>query len=250
MRHESIRTRFPPEPKPTVKLDVTFCVRGVISPLLANIYLHYTLDIWVKHWRKEAKGDVIYLRYADDAVAGFQHEWEARKSLKEVEERMHLRGLELHPEKTRLIEFGRFAEGNRKRRGEGKTGSLRFSGIHAQVRDDPEGQVVHHTTTDGEKAATEQAAGNSAEVTETAKRAVGGGGEMAAIGGAGVLQLSCDTGELCGVGNVPAGSGSSVAVGDEPTQPARATNVGTVPRTGRAFSASAAHPASITNGAV
>jgi RNA-directed DNA polymerase len=102
---------------------------AVISPLMANIYLHYTLDIWVKAWRKKAKGDVIFVRYADDAVAGFQHRWEAEKFLQGVGERMRERGLELHPEKTRLIEFGRFAEENRRRRGEGKPETFDFLGF-------------------------------------------------------------------------------------------------------------------------
>lgn len=91
---------------------------AVISPLLANIYLHYVFDLWVKQWRKrEAQGNVIVVRYADDIVAGFEVESDARRFLDAMRTRFEPFGLELHGEKTRLIEFGRFAAANRKRRG-------------------------------------------------------------------------------------------------------------------------------------
>jgi RNA-directed DNA polymerase len=94
---------------------------AVISPLLANVYLHYVFDLWATKWREKlAHGDMIMIRYADDAVIGFQHRNEAEAFLEQLRERMRKFGLELHLEKTRLIEFGRFAESNRKKRGEGK----------------------------------------------------------------------------------------------------------------------------------
>ncbi len=103
---------------------------AVISPLLANLYLHHVFDIWAKQWRrKEARGDMIMVRYADDAVLGFEHRKEAEAFQEQLRERMQKFGLELHPEKTRLIEFGRFAEGNRKRRGEGKPETFDFLGF-------------------------------------------------------------------------------------------------------------------------
>jgi len=103
---------------------------AVISPLLANIYLHYVLDRWVMEWRKvHADGDVIIVRYADDFVPGFQHRDEAESFLKQLREPMAEFRLELHPEKTRLIEFGRFAEGNRKRDGAGKPETFNFLGF-------------------------------------------------------------------------------------------------------------------------
>jgi RNA-directed DNA polymerase len=103
---------------------------AVISPLLANIYLHYVLDQWVTEWRKvHAKGDVIVVRYADDSVLGFQYRAEAESFLKQLRERMAEFGLELHSEKTRLIEFGRFAEGNRERDGAGKPETFNFLGF-------------------------------------------------------------------------------------------------------------------------
>jgi RNA-directed DNA polymerase len=103
---------------------------AVISPLLANIYLHYVFDLWVKQWRKrETKGQVIVVRYADDIVAGFELESDARRFLDAMRERFEQFGLELHGEKTRLIEFGRFAAANRKRRGQGKPETFTFLGF-------------------------------------------------------------------------------------------------------------------------
>jgi group II intron reverse transcriptase/maturase len=102
---------------------------AVVSPILANIYLHYVLDLWVNKWRKGAHGEVIIVRYADDWVMGFQHRNEAERFLHEVQERMAKFGLELHSEKTRLIEFGRFAAANRSRRGEGKPETFDFLGF-------------------------------------------------------------------------------------------------------------------------
>jgi group II intron reverse transcriptase/maturase len=103
---------------------------AVISPTLANLYLHYVLDLWVDHWRrKEATGDVIIVRYADDAVLGFQHRKEAERFLEQLRERLGKFGLELHPEKTRLIEFGRYAAERRKKRGKGKPETFNFLGF-------------------------------------------------------------------------------------------------------------------------
>jgi group II intron reverse transcriptase/maturase len=103
---------------------------GSISPLLANIYLHYVLDLWADQWRrKQAQGDVIIVRYADDVVFGFQYRAEAEKFLEALRERLRKFNLELHDNKTRLIEFGRFAARDRKRRGAGKPESFNFLGF-------------------------------------------------------------------------------------------------------------------------
>jgi RNA-directed DNA polymerase len=104
--------------------------RSVISPVLANLYLHYCLDLWVHQWRRQkAKGDVMAIRYADDAVLGFQHRNEAGLFLQQLRERLSKFGLKLHPEKTRLIEFGRYAIENRSKRGEGKPETFDFLGF-------------------------------------------------------------------------------------------------------------------------
>ncbi len=103
---------------------------GSASPLLANLYLHYVFDLWVQAWRrKQARGDVIVVRFADDIVLGFQNQSDAERFQQELVERMGKFGLELHPEKTRLVEFGPFAAGNRKRRGQGKPETFDFLGF-------------------------------------------------------------------------------------------------------------------------
>jgi RNA-directed DNA polymerase len=103
---------------------------SVISPLLSNIYLHYVLDQWVAEWRKnKAIGEVIIVRYADDFVMGFQYRREAERFLGEMKERFDQYGLEIYREKTRLIEFGRFAEANRAEQGEGKPETFDFLGF-------------------------------------------------------------------------------------------------------------------------
>jgi group II intron reverse transcriptase/maturase len=103
---------------------------AVVSPLLANIYLHYAFDLWANRWRKHhAQGHIIIVRYADDIVVGFEHEAEARCFLMNLRQRMEQFALSLHPEKTRLIEFGRFAAKNRTRRGLGKPETFNFLGF-------------------------------------------------------------------------------------------------------------------------
>jgi group II intron reverse transcriptase/maturase len=103
---------------------------AVISPLLANVYLHYVFDLWIDVWRRKvAKGDVIAVRYADDLALGFQLKADAMRFLNEFKERLAKFTLELHPDKTRLIEFGRYAARDRKLRGEGKPSTFNFLGF-------------------------------------------------------------------------------------------------------------------------
>jgi RNA-directed DNA polymerase len=103
---------------------------AVASPLLANVYLHYVFDLWAERWRRrEAKGNVIILRYADDIVVGFQHEADARRFWEAMRLRFEQFSLALHPEKTRLLEFGRHAAANRKRRALGKPETFTFLGF-------------------------------------------------------------------------------------------------------------------------
>ena len=103
---------------------------SVISPLLANVYLHYVLDIWASWWRKtKAKGDMIIVRYADDFVIGFQYYEEAEAFLAALHKRLSNYELTLHPQKTRLIEFGKYASGDRKRKGKGKPETFDFLGF-------------------------------------------------------------------------------------------------------------------------
>jgi hypothetical protein len=103
---------------------------AVISPLLANIYLHYVFDLWAQQWRQHAaSGRVIIVRYADDIVAGFSHEAEARCFVAELRERLEKFALSLHPDKTRVLEFGRFAAKNRDLQGLGKPETFDFLGF-------------------------------------------------------------------------------------------------------------------------
>ena len=103
---------------------------GSASPLLANVYLHYVFDLWIQVWqRKIARGSMFVVRFADDIVVGFEEKTEAERFGKELEERMRKFDLELHPEKTRLLEFGRNAARNRQQRGEGKPATFDFLGF-------------------------------------------------------------------------------------------------------------------------
>ena len=103
---------------------------SVASPLLANIYLHYVFDLWAERWRRhEATGDMIIVRYADDLVAGFEHEDDARRFLDAMRVRLEEFALSLHPDKTRLIEFGRHAAANRETKGLGKPETFNFLGF-------------------------------------------------------------------------------------------------------------------------
>jgi len=103
---------------------------AVISPLLANIYLHYVYDLWTHRWRQRcATGDVIVVRYADDTIVGFEHQHEAERFLADLKARLARFGLTLHPDKTRLIEFGRSAIANRRALGLGKPEAFDFLGF-------------------------------------------------------------------------------------------------------------------------
>ncbi len=111
---------------------------AVISPLLANIYLHYVFDLWAQQWRKRhAQGNVILVRYADDIVAGFEHKADAERFRAELNERMARFALTLHQEKTRLIEFGRFAAAQPRAARSGQAGEFQLPGVHAYLRTHP-----------------------------------------------------------------------------------------------------------------
>jgi len=102
---------------------------AVISPLLSNVYLHYVLDQWSDQWRQAARGEITIVRYADDAILGFEHQDEAERYLRQLQEHLREFGLELNEDKTRLIRFGRFARLNRAERGEGKPEAFTFLGL-------------------------------------------------------------------------------------------------------------------------
>jgi RNA-directed DNA polymerase len=122
---------------------------GSISPLLANIYLHYAFDLWAHAWRKKrARGDVAIVRYADDFIVGFQSKAEAKQFQRDLVVRFRKFGLELHPEKTRLIEFGRYAAERRAERGEGKPETFNFLGFTHFCGEDDRGWFRVHRCTE------------------------------------------------------------------------------------------------------
>jgi len=116
--------------------------------LLANVYLHYVLDLWVEWWRRRhARGDVIIVRFADDFIVGFEHQGDARRFLRDLRERFAKFSLELHPGKTRLIEFGRFAARDRRARGLGKPETFGFLGFTHMCGKDRNGRFALRRTT-------------------------------------------------------------------------------------------------------
>ena len=113
-----------------IRSEVGTVQGGSVSPLLANLYLHYVFDLWAQRWRTtQARGDVVVVRWADDFVVGFEHREEAERFLAELRERFATFGLELHPDKTRLIAFGKQADRNWRNRGGPKPGTFNFLGF-------------------------------------------------------------------------------------------------------------------------
>jgi RNA-directed DNA polymerase len=124
---------------------------AVISPLLSNVYLHYVLDQWSDQWRQTAEGRITIIRYADDAILGFQYENEAKRYLRQLKEHLRQYGLELNQDKTRLIRFGRFAQLNRAERGEGKPETFTFLGFQHICGKNSKGRFDVRRITDGKR---------------------------------------------------------------------------------------------------
>jgi len=127
----------------------------VISPILANLYLHYVLDFWAKAWRKkQARGEMIMVRYADDGVRGFEKRQDAEQFLGQLRERLRKFGLELNLEKTRLIELGRYAAERGEKRGEGQPETFNFLGFtHICGSNRKTGNFTVHRKTIGKRMA-------------------------------------------------------------------------------------------------
>ena len=185
---------------------------AVASPLLANVFLHYVFDLWVQQWRtKSATGDVIVVRYADDFVMGFQHRREAERFLRELGERFEKFGLALHPEKTRLIEFGRFAAENRRKRGERKPETFTFLGFTHICGRKPLKRRVHREAGDGDQAAPSQAERGEERTGASASRADPAARQVAAQRGARVLQLPRSPRQHGGSGSLSHGDHAKLA---------------------------------------
>lgn len=140
---------------------------AVISPILANAYLHYAYDLWVHRWRQtKATGDMIIVRFADDTIVGFEHEHEAKAFLQDLHERLRTFELALHPDKTRLIRFGRHAAKQRERLGEGKPETFDFLGFtHFCTRSRKWG-LFRHRAQDDQEAHASQAQGDQDGVAQ------------------------------------------------------------------------------------
>lgn len=124
---------------------------AVISPLLSNVYLHYVLDQWTDQWRQAARGEITIVRYADDAILGFERQDEAERYLRELKGHLREYGLELNEDKTRLIRFGRFARLNRAERGEGKPEAFTFLGLQHICGKNRLGRFEVRRITDGKR---------------------------------------------------------------------------------------------------
>jgi hypothetical protein len=176
---------------------------GEISPMLANLYLHYVLDLWAKAWRKkQAHGEMIIVRYADDGVLGFEQREDAERFLEQLRERLRKFGLELHPEKTRLIEFGRYAAERREKREEGKPETFNFLGFTHICG-------TNHKTANspyfGRRSASawQPSSRNSGEAEAAPAWIAADDWEVARASGAGVLPISRDPGQLGTTEGVP-----------------------------------------------
>jgi hypothetical protein len=194
----------------------------VISPLLANIYLHYALDLWAVRRRREATGDMIIVRYADDFIVGFQHESDARHFLDEMRARLQEFALTLHSEKSRLIESGRFAAERGKRRGLGKPETFNFLGFtficgKTRVPDQTEDPTRPHA---GE--AQDDQTGNVAAHAPADPYSR----EMAAARRPRLLQLPCGPDQLSGTRGIPDRDCQTLISGAHPTQRADQTQLG------------------------
>ena len=175
----------------------------MISPLLANIYLHYVFDLWAKQWRqRHAHGDVIMVRYADDIVVGFEHQADAERFMAEMRERLAAFALTLHGEKTRLIRFGRFAALNRRERGEGKPETFNFLGF-THICGRSRRRWLPAETEDPARPDASAVAGDQGGVAATDAHDDRRAGRLAAAGGGWVLRLSCRPDQYRSPGGVP-----------------------------------------------
>jgi hypothetical protein len=192
---------------------------AVISPLLANLYLHYVLDLWVQAWRKKvAHGDVIVVRYADDAVLGIQYREEAEQFLADLQERVRKFGLELHPEKTRLLEFGRYAAERRGKRGAGKPETFNFLGFtHICGKNHATGYFMVYRKTIGKRMAAKLKKIRQQLRQRVAREDPGHHG-VAAIGGSRIFPISRGTPQRGAPERVPARSAAHVVVAASPAE--------------------------------
>ena len=166
---------------------------------MLSVDLHYVFDLWVQHWRKQpGRGEVIVLRYADDSVVGFENVRTARAFLEDLRERLAKFGLTLHPDKTRLIEFGRFAAERRRARA-GQTGDVRLLRVHALLRNRPTRKVPGRAT-DGQEADASDVNRDPGQALPTPTRTCADRWRVASAGPEWLLRVPCSNGfrdEVC-----------------------------------------------------
>lgn len=221
---------------------------AVISPVLANIYLHYVFDLWADRWRqRNARGQVILVRYADDIVIGFEHEWEAHRFLVELRERMESFSLKLHSEKTRLLEFGRHAMARRARNGQGKTRDIQLSGIHAHLRTQPAGKLPADTP-DAARPDAGQAPGTENGVEEADAPPHPGGGKMARPSGSRVLPVPRCADQRPPAVGIPLLCGAAVVANAETSQSTRWLQFEATRPSGDRLAATGSYPSPLAGG--
>ena len=207
---------------------------AVISPLLANIYLHYVFDLWAQQWRqRQAHGDVIMVRYADDIVVGFEHQADAERFMAEMRERLAAFALTLHGEKTRLIRFGRFAALR-------QAGNVRLSWVHPHLRAQSERWLSAETEDTARPDASAVAGdpgGAAAPDAHDDRRT----GRLAAAGDGRVLRLSCRTDQCRRPGGVPAPRDPPLAAHAAAARSEGQDNVAADRRAGRSLASQAEH---------
>ena len=224
---------------------------AVISPLLANLYLHYVLDQWVAEWRrKNAFGDVIIARYADDFVLGFQHRKEAERFLAQLRKRLADHGLELHPDKTRLIQFGRFAAEDRKRAGKGKPETFDFLGFtHLCGTIHKSGKFTVHRKTVG-KRMTAKLRSIRVELRRRMHRPIAETGDWLKQVVRGYFHYHAVPGNLSRLQTFPAGNRAALAIHAAAARSAQPVDVGAVRDSRRPVPAPTQSSAPLPSGAV
>ena len=198
-----------------------------VSPLLANVYLHYVFDLWADQWRRRhARGDVILVRFADDYVAGFQHREDAERFLADLRERFAEFGLELHPEKTRLIEFGRFAAERRQGAGVRKPETFDFLGFTHICAKDRRGRFKLKRVTSKKKMRAKLQSGQDRDAATDASPDPRTG-TLARQRPARALQLLRGARQQRGAPRVPTTGHLALASGASAPQPERPDHLGT-----------------------
>jgi RNA-directed DNA polymerase len=217
---------------------------GSASPFLANAYLHYCFDLWAERWRRrEASGQVTIVRFADDIVCGFEHEADAKRFLEQLRERMGKFSLSLHPEKTRLIEFGRSAAERRAARGENKPETFNFLGFTHIAGKSRAGRFQLKRKTRRDRLRRKVDAVRDEEATDA--RSDRAAGEVSGTGGAWVHPVPRRPGQLQAGQCVPQRGGEALEARVDTAQPEGQDHVGADNDPGRALAAPRPHPPSL-----